>query len=160
MNQPTGVKQLSDYLKSHNVQINAILLTSGHIYHEILFKQLVSPPTALHLVKLKATNGQFESHLSRIADTICKKGKLYNLYYKHEISLKKKHFFCNSSFFIILFCYYLVCPVNHKKESQCSRQTNCIGRVYNYMYRYNPVKGLCIGKTIVERKQCCKYRSN
>uniref|UniRef100_A0A094ZRJ0 VWFA domain-containing protein n=1 Tax=Schistosoma haematobium TaxID=6185 RepID=A0A094ZRJ0_SCHHA len=126
VNQPTGVKQLSDYLKSHNVQINAILLTSGHIYHEILFKQLVSPPTALHLVKLKATNGQFESHLSRIADTICKK----------------------------------VCPVNHKKESQCSRQTNCIGRVYNYMYRYNPVKGLCIGKTIVERKQCCKYRSN
>ncbi|CAH8655998.1 unnamed protein product [Schistosoma curassoni] len=121
VNQPTGVKQLSDYLKSHNVQINAILLTSGHIYHEILFKQLVSPPTALHLVKLKATNGQFESHLSRIADTICKK----------------------------------VCPVNHKKESQCSRQTNCIGRVYNYMYRYNPVKGLCIGKTIVERKQCC-----
>lgn len=92
MNQPTGVKQLSDYLKSHNVQINAILLTSGHIYHEILIKQLVSPPTALHLVKLKATNGQFESHLSRIADTICKKGKLYNLYHKHEISLKKTLF--------------------------------------------------------------------
>ncbi|CAH8657077.1 unnamed protein product [Schistosoma margrebowiei] len=121
VNQPTGVKQLSDYLKLHNVQINAILLMSGHIYHETLFKQLVSPPTALHLVRLKAMNGQFESRLSRIADTICKK----------------------------------VCPVNHKKESQCSRQTNCIGRVYNYMYRYNPVKGLCIGKTIVERKQCC-----
>ncbi|XP_018654921.1 putative von Willebrand factor type A domain-containing protein [Schistosoma mansoni] len=121
VNQPTGIKQLSDYLKSHNVQINAILLTSEHIYDEMLFKQLVSPPTVLHLVKLKGTYSQFASHLSRIADTICKKA----------------------------------CPVNHKKESQCSRQTNCIGRIYNYMYRYNPVNGLCIGKTIVERKQCC-----
>ncbi|KAH8867000.1 von Willebrand factor type A domain-containing [Schistosoma japonicum] len=121
IDQPTGVKQLTDYLKSHNVQINAILLASEHISHVTLFKQLVSPPAALHLVKLVGNRNQFTSHLNRIADTICKKA----------------------------------CPVNHKKRSQCSRRTNCIGRIYNYVYQYNPVKGLCIGKTIVERKQCC-----
>ncbi|CAH8586237.1 unnamed protein product [Schistosoma turkestanicum] len=119
--QPTGVAQLADYLKSHNVQINIILLNSENTYQRTLFKQLVSPPVSLHLVRLQGTPNIFASHLSRISDTICKK----------------------------------VCPVNHKMESQCSRQTNCIGHIYNYVYRYNPVKGLCIGKTIVERKQCC-----
>ncbi|CAH8874187.1 unnamed protein product [Trichobilharzia szidati] len=73
-NQMPAVRLLTDYLKSHNVQINALLLTSSEkAYDSNFFKQLVSPPSSLHLVELKTDSDQFSRNLSRIADTFCKK---------------------------------------------------------------------------------------
>ncbi|VDP97739.1 unnamed protein product [Trichobilharzia regenti] len=121
-NQMPAARLLTDYLKSHNVQINAVLLTSSEkVYDSNFFKQLVSPPSPLHLVELKTDSDQFSRNLSRIADTFCKKA----------------------------------CPLNYQKESECSYDTNCIGRTYVFMYRFDPVKGQCVGRTILKHKQCC-----
>ncbi|CAH8662328.1 unnamed protein product [Heterobilharzia americana] len=120
-NQLPAAKKLSDYLKTHNVQINVLLLISDRVYDVQFFKQLVSPPSAIHLVELKRNSDQLSRNLSRIADTICKKS----------------------------------CPLNYKKETSCSYGTNCVGRTYTFMYRFDSVKGHCVGKTIVKRKRCC-----